>query len=73
MRRDDIEFEEEFKTDAVNGLPTRLIVPKSPFPDSPQFKGNRAVSNFQTIDHSSDTIDIYNMKSIKENYPNAGT
>ena len=47
--RNDIEFEEEFKTDTVNGLPHRPVkttskVPKLQFPDSPQFKGSAAVN-----------------------------
>ena len=66
---DDTEFEEEFKTDPVNGLPQRAVtkVPKLQFPDSPQFKGS-ANNRGSTIDHhSTDTIDIFHMKSIKEN------
>ena len=54
MRRtnDNLEFEEEFKTDTVNGLPSRVA--KLSSQHSPQFKaGNNAANsrtNFKTID-----------------------
>jgi len=75
MRRtnDDLEFEEEFKTDTFNGLPSRVA--KLYSPDLKGGKINNAVNsraNFQTIDQSAESIDIYYLKTIKESNPIAG-